>query len=87
MRTGGPEVFGRRWKQLTGFAWKQRTGNTLWQKGYFDRVLRSDESDLEVIAYIIDNPVRAGLVRSPEEYPLTGSSVYTWAELMVVARL
>jgi putative transposase len=73
--------FVSRWKQLTGYDWKRRTGQTLWQKGYFDHVLRDEESDLRVIKYIVSNPVRAGLVDSPQDYPLTGSSRYTFTEL------
>ncbi|WP_097305084.1 REP-associated tyrosine transposase [Pseudomonas chlororaphis] len=46
------------------------TQGRLWQKGYHDRALRRDE-DLKVIArYIILNPVRAGLVQRPGDYPL-----------------
>ncbi|AJO81835.1 REP-associated tyrosine transposase [Pseudomonas sp. MRSN 12121] len=42
----------------------------LWQKGYHDRALRKEE-DLKAIArYIIFNPVRAGLVQRPGDYPL-----------------
>ncbi|AZD18010.1 transposase [Pseudomonas chlororaphis] len=42
----------------------------LWQKGYHDRALRKEE-DLKAIArYIILNPVRAGLVQRPGDYPL-----------------
>ncbi len=70
-----------RFKQRTGFDWKQRTGQKLWQEGYFDRVLREEESDLSVIAYIAANPVRDGLAASCAEYPLFGSSVYSAREL------
>ena len=41
----------------------------LWQDGYFERVLRHDEATPQVIAYILENPVRAGLVQDPAEYP------------------
>jgi putative transposase len=40
----------------------------IWQEESFDRVLRLSEKVDEKIAYILDNPVRKGLVRSPEEY-------------------
>ncbi|HYN10753.1 MAG TPA: hypothetical protein VES67_25440 [Vicinamibacterales bacterium] len=39
------------------------------QDGYFERVLRHDEATPQVIAYILENPVRAGLVQDPAEYP------------------
>jgi REP element-mobilizing transposase RayT len=40
-----------------------------WQAGYFDHVLRSDESRSEKWEYIRMNPVRAGLVEDPEDWP------------------
>jgi len=39
-----------------------------WQKGFFDHVLRSDESRSEKWEYIRMNPVRAGLVNSPDDW-------------------
>ena len=75
-----------RFKQRTGFDWKQRTGQTLWQEGYFDRVLREEETDLSVIAYIAANPVSAGLAASCAEYPFLGSSEYSARELEELIR-
>ncbi len=43
-----------------------------WQPGYFDHVLRSDESAGEKWEYIRMNPVRAGLVEKPEDWPYSG---------------
>ena len=40
----------------------------VWQTESFDRVVRSSESLDAKIAYILANPVRAGLVNVPEEY-------------------
>jgi REP element-mobilizing transposase RayT len=40
----------------------------VWQEESFDRVLRVSEKLDEKIAYILDNPVRKGLVRSSEGY-------------------
>src|ERR1044072_1786421 len=36
----------------------------LWQPGFFDHILRSDESYAEKWNYVHDNPVRAGLVKT-----------------------
>jgi putative transposase len=41
----------------------------LWQKGYYDHCLRSDESVEQVANYIVANPLRAGLVDSLGDYP------------------
>ncbi len=41
----------------------------VWQRSFWDHVLRRDE-DLETVArYIVANPVRRGLVREVAEYP------------------
>jgi len=68
-------------KQRTVFAHKRRTGRKLWQEGYFDRILRREEATLDVVAYILENPVRAGLCTDPRQYPFVGSSVYSVDEL------
>ena len=41
----------------------------VWEEESFDHVLRSDESLKEKCEYIRQNPVKAGLVRRPEDYP------------------
>jgi REP element-mobilizing transposase RayT len=41
----------------------------IWQEESFDRVLRSSEKLDEKIDYILNNPVRKGLVPSAKEYP------------------
>jgi putative transposase len=43
-----------------------------WQKGFFDHILRSEESYSEKWQYVRENPVRAGLVKSWEEWPYLG---------------
>jgi thiamine-phosphate pyrophosphorylase len=41
----------------------------VWQEEFFDHVLRSSESCKEKAGYIWMNPVRAGLVERPQDYP------------------
>jgi putative transposase len=41
----------------------------LWQRSYWDRVLRRDEDVREVARYIVHNPVRDGIVSKAEDYP------------------
>ena len=43
-----------------------------WQPGFFDRVLRRVESYREKWEYVRMNPVRAGLVTQPEDWPFQG---------------
>jgi putative transposase len=69
-------------KQRSAFRFKRRTGRSLWQTGYYDRVLRDDEATLSVARYIVANPVRAGLVESPRDYPYLGSDVYSMEALL-----
>ena len=75
------EAMVKAWKQKTGFEWSERHGRRLWQKGYWERVLRDGDNTLAICRYIIENPVRAGLVDHPLEYPLCGSTVYTIEEI------
>jgi len=51
------------------------TGRVLWQPGFFDRVLGSDESYAQKWEYVHENPVRAGLVKNSDEWPYQGEIV------------
>ncbi len=41
----------------------------LWQKGYHDRAIRSEDDVQAVARYVVMNPIRAGLVKSVGMYP------------------
>src|SRR5436190_10708975 len=43
-----------------------------WQKMFFDHLLRSTESYSEKWKYVCKNPVLAGLVNTPNEWPFMG---------------
>lgn len=43
-----------------------------WQEGFFDHLLRSGESYAEKWVYVMQNPVRAGLVGRAEDWPYQG---------------
>ena len=45
---------------------------TLWQREFFDHVLRSSESYSEKWNYVRDNPVRASLVSTADEWKYAG---------------
>jgi REP-associated tyrosine transposase len=47
----------------------------IWQRGFFDHVLRSDEGYAQKWNYVRENPVRAGLVKSPDDWPYSGELV------------
>ena len=69
-------------KQMTGYEYRQRYGRTLWQPGYYDRILCDDQATLAVVRYTLENPIRAGLATELGEWPVAGSDVYPWAELL-----
>lgn len=48
---------------------------SLWQPGFFDHILRSDESYSEKWQYVRDNPVRARLVTNGDYWPYQGEIV------------
>jgi len=48
----------------------------LWQRGFFDHLLRSDESYTQKWNYVRENPLRAGVVKSVAEWPYQGEIVY-----------
>ncbi|MEO8682175.1 MAG: transposase [Vicinamibacterales bacterium] len=76
------------WKQRTGFAWGRRsTGTRLWQKGYWDRVLRDDDNPLSFARYVVENPVRAKLVGAVKDYPWVGSDRYSLDEILAAYQL
>jgi len=48
----------------------------IWEEGFFDHVLRSNESYSQKWNYVRKNPVRAGLVKSVTDWPYQGEIVY-----------
>ena len=74
--------FIKRAKQLSGFHYKKQFGERLWQRYGFERVLRDDDCTLVVARYMLENPLRAGLVESPEEYGFSGSTTHPLRQLL-----
>ena len=81
-----PERDGKSLSEFVGF-WKSYTSRrinalgsprstpadtTLWQREFFDHILRSDESCSQKWNYVRDNHVRAGLVRSADAWKYAG---------------
>lgn len=63
-------------KQKSGFWLSQNYSYIKWQKDYYDHILRSEENLNIHIKYILNNPVRAGLVEYWKKYQFKGSTVY-----------
>jgi REP element-mobilizing transposase RayT len=49
---------------------------SLWQPGFFDHLLRNDESYAQKWDYVRENPVRAGLVKLAYDWPYQGEIVH-----------
>lgn len=56
----------------TNLSWRFGWKGTLWQPGSYDHGLRKEEYFREIADYILDNPVRKGLVDSHEKWPWSG---------------
>ena len=68
-------------KQRTAYRYRRSHKRVLWQRGYYERVLRDDEATLDAARYIAANPVRGGLVAEPRAYGFSGSSTMKPEEL------
>ena len=63
------------WKSWsTRVAWGVGHHGPVWQPSFYDRGLKSQAAFDAAIAYIVMNPVAAGLVRDAEDWPWT----WTW---------
>jgi REP element-mobilizing transposase RayT len=62
------------WKEWTAKRMIREIGieSPVWQKQFFDRLLRTRESYAEKWFYVRENPVHAGLVSRAEEWPWQG---------------
>ncbi|MGQ9463899.1 MAG: REP-associated tyrosine transposase [Candidatus Fervidibacter sp.] len=68
------KVFGR-WKN-----WSAREANRVlqregkfWQSAFYDHAVRNDEDLFSIAAYIEANPIRAGLVDDPTQFPYSSA--------------
>ncbi|MHB8522608.1 MAG: REP-associated tyrosine transposase [Limisphaerales bacterium] len=62
----------RNWKSYSGSEANKilgTAGDTFWQADYFDRYIRDQEHYRRAVTYIENNPVKAGLVREPVQWP------------------
>jgi REP element-mobilizing transposase RayT len=61
------------WKSWTTHrAWELGHEGRLWQSEFFDHLLRDEESYTEKWEYVRQNPVRAGLCETPDDWPYQG---------------
>jgi putative transposase len=74
-------------KQYSGFYYRASFGRRLWQRYGYEHVLRNEQAAVSVARYIVENPVRAGMVVAVQDYPFSGSSVYSLEQLLDAVRL
>ena len=69
------------WKTLVSRIWPRPEEQPIWQDGFWDRQLRSTESYAAKWEYVVRNPVRHGLVVTPEAWPFQGEmNILDWHE-------
>jgi REP element-mobilizing transposase RayT len=58
------------WKSWTAKAINRHRGvsGPVWQREYFDRFIRDEEHFAAALAYVEDNPVKAGLAAEPADW-------------------
>jgi putative transposase len=66
----------RRFKQRTGYFFSQNHVHGAWQKDFYDHICRNDRDVQSQIRYIVENPVRRGLVNRWKDYEFKGSTVF-----------
>ena len=54
---------------------QEKRSEPFWQRGFFDHVLRSEESYGHKWSYVRDNPVRAGLIAKADDWPYAGEII------------
>lgn len=67
-------------KQKSGFTYSKNTGERLWQRFFYDHILRPADHPDAVAWYIWLNPVRAGLCAAPQDYRFSGSLTLDYRE-------
>lgn len=57
---------------VTRLSWEHGVIGKLWQRSFYDHILRKHDDAQSIITYILDNPVRAGLVAHWQDWPWCG---------------
>jgi len=79
-------LFVRNFKQTSSRDFSKVGGGHLWQKKFYDHILRPKDSPAAVSWYIWMNPVRKGLCSRPTQYPYSGSFTEEWEKKAQFAR-
>jgi len=71
-----------KFKQYSGFWFSENSPDMKWQKDFYDHVHGDDEDMYNQILYLLNNPVRKGLVQKWWEYPYSGSVGFDWDKIV-----
>jgi REP element-mobilizing transposase RayT len=71
-------AFVKQLKQTTGHDYYARRHHTLWQKRFFEHILRPSDNAAAIAGYIWMNPLRKGLCKDMRDYPYSGSFIVDW---------
>ncbi len=67
------------WRNDVTRRWPRREETPIWQPNFWDRQLRREESYARKWGYVMNNPVRQGLVDCAEDWPYQGElNVLHW---------
>ena len=69
-------------KQTSSAEFARDSNGVVWQKKFYDHILRQGEPCDAVAGYIWMNPVRAGLCVDPRDYPHSGSFTTDWKNIV-----
>ncbi len=74
--------FAHKFKWNSGLNFYHTNRLRLWQKKYYDHILRKEDEWSHVAWYIWFNPVRKQLCVTPHEWPFSGSLTLDWRQLV-----
>ena len=75
------QLFVSTFKRATSHEFSGGSGLPLWQKKFYDHILRPKESPEAVAWYIWMNPVCKGLCGQPNQFEFSGSFTKEWKEI------
>lgn len=63
------------WKSVSAHSINAILGRSgrLWRREYFDRFIRGPQHLIDAIAYVENNPVKAGLAATPQDWPYSSA--------------
>ena len=73
--------FIRLFKQYSAFEFRKSSRKSLWEKSYYDYVLRPTDTAEHIARYIWWNPVRRHLCAAPQDFPFSGSQTIPWMQV------